>query len=352
MHLVVSGLTKCFAGVTAVDRASLAVAEGEFVTLLGPSGCGKTTLLRLVAGLVEADAGRVMVAGHDLSGVPAEARGFGFVFQAYALFPTKTVAENIAFPLMLRGAATSLRRQRVDELAQLVSIDDLLDRYPHELSGGQQQRAALARALAMEPPLLLLDEPLSALDARIRQRLRRELRELLGRIGVTALYVTHDQEEALELSDRIVLMDEGRIVQTGTPEEVYLRPATRYAAEFMGRAAILVVEVGSDGSLIPAVGPTVGGVAHDLAPGSRGALCLRPEFVELRPPEGAELEGVVRDARFLGAQTRVWVEGPWVTIVEADVNPRDWRCLGLVPGDRVGLDLRREGLVVLPETAP
>jgi len=349
MHLLVSDLTKLFAGVTAVDGVSLAVAAGEFVTLLGPSGCGKTTLLRLVAGLLDADGGTVAVDGRDLTRVPAEARGFGFVFQAYALFPTKTVAENIAFPLMLKGAGRESRLRRVEELARLVSIEDLLERFPHELSGGQQQRVALARALAVEPSLLLLDEPLSALDARIRQRLRRELRALVRRIGVTAVYVTHDQEEALELSDRIVLMDEGRIVQIGTPEEVYLRPATRYAAEFMGRATLLPVEVAPDGTLVPPAGPPLRGVTHVLAPGARGAVCLRPEFVALAPADGAELQGVVRDARFLGAVVRVAVEGPWRTAIDADVSPRDWRALGAATGDIVGLTVSHDDLAVVAD---
>jgi putative spermidine/putrescine transport system ATP-binding protein len=349
MHLETHDLTKRFGDVVAVDHASLAVAKGEFVTLLGPSGCGKTTLLRLVAGLETPDGGRLLLDGRDLTPVPAAARRFGFVFQAYALFPTKTVADNVAFPLRLQGVPPAERRRRVGDLAELLHVEDLLQRFPHELSGGQQQRVALARALAMQPDLLLLDEPLSALDARIRQHLRRELRQSVRTVGVTALYVTHDQEEALELSDRIVVMDRGRIVQAGAPQDVYLRPADAQVAAFLGRATLIPVVAATDGSLVPQAGPPITGVAHDLAGGRRGHLCIRPEFARLACASAAPFRGTVRDCSFSGALVRVTVAGPWPEPVDVDVPYVAWRASGFAVGGEVGLGFANDHLVVLAD---
>jgi putative spermidine/putrescine transport system ATP-binding protein len=210
------------------------VASGEFVAFLGPSGCGKTTALRMVAGFERPDRGRVVVGGKDLTNVPANRRDMGMVFQAYSLFPNRTAQENVAFGLRVRRKPRPERLKRAAELLDLVGLSSAANRYPHQLSGGQQQRVALARALAIEPKILLLDEPLSALDAKVRVQLREEIRRLQTRLGITALFVTHDQEEALSMSDRMAVMNAGRIEQIGTPEEVYLQPRTRFVASFLG----------------------------------------------------------------------------------------------------------------------
>ncbi len=348
-HLRCAGFSKRFGDVAAVDRVDLEIERGAFVVLLGASGCGKTTLLRMIAGLVEPDAGSLTLDGADLTRVPAAARNFGFVFQAYALFPTKTVADNIAFPLDIRAVASAERRARVEELAEMTQIGDLLRRFPHELSGGQQQRVALARALAARPSVLLLDEPLSALDARIRLRLRKELHDLVRRVGVTAIYVTHDQEEALELADRIVVMDRGRIVQDDTPEGVYLRPASRHVAAFVGRATLVEAVAGAEGAVRLAHGAEIPGLRHDLAPGRACVVAIRPEFVGLVPLAGAPCAATIRRRMFMGPHVRVLLDGPHGLSLEAELDHRRWRALGLDEGDRVGVELAVRDLVVIAD---
>jgi len=350
-HLRCTGFSKRFGDVVAVDRVDLEIARGAFVVLLGASGCGKTTLLRMIAGLVEPDSGTLMLDGRDLTRVPAASRNFGFVFQAYALFPTKTVADNIAFALDIRGRTSAERRARIDELAALTQVADLLARFPHELSGGQQQRVALARALAAQPSILLLDEPLSALDARIRLRLRKELHDLVRRVGVTAIYVTHDQEEALELADRIVVMDKGRILQDDTPEGVYLRPASRHVAGFVGRATLVQAIAGPSGSVRLPGGGEITGLRHALAPGRACVVAIRPEFVGLVPPSDARSAAVIARCMFMGPQIRVLLDGAWGLTLEAELDHRRWRALGLGVGDRVGVDLAVRDLVVIPDPA-
>ncbi|QAA76559.1 MAG: hypothetical protein BIP78_0793 [Candidatus Bipolaricaulis sibiricus] len=295
--LEVRGLTKRFGPVVAVENFSLAVADGEILALLGPSGCGKTTVLRIVAGLERPDAGRVVLAGRDATDWPPERRGVGLVFQSYALFPHLSVGANVAYGLRFRGGD---RKGRVRELLALVGLSGFERRRPHELSAGQQQRVALARALAPEPRVLLLDEPLSALDAALRKDLRAELRGLLGKLGTTSLYVTHDQEEALALADRVAVMREGRVEQVASPEELYHRPKTPFVASFLGRANLWpgrVVSVDGDRALVE--------VAGDQFPAERGAcregdevfLFFRPEWVEVGAgPFTAEVEG----AEYLG----------------------------------------------------
>lgn len=351
VHLRCTGFAKRFGDVAAVAGVDLEIQRGSFVVLLGASGCGKTTLLRMIAGLVEPDAGSLSLDGADLTRTPAARRNFGFVFQAYALFPTKTVLDNIAFPLMIRGATPADRRARVDELATLMQIGDLLLRFPHELSGGQQQRVALARALAARPALLLLDEPLSALDARIRLRLRNELHELVRRVGVTTIYVTHDQEEALELADRIVVMDQGRIVQDDTPEEIYLRPASRHVASFVGRATLVAATACPDGSIRFDGGGELSGLRHDVPPGRACTVAIRPEFVTLVPMAGAPLVAAVARPVFMGSHMRVALDGPWGLSLEADVDLRRWRMLGIRAGDRVGLEIDERNIVVIADGA-
>jgi len=302
-------VSKAFGATKACDAVSLDVAAGEFLTLLGDSGCGKTTLLRIVAGFSAPDVGRVLVDGRDITSEPPARRGMGFVFQSYALFPTKTVAQNIGFALKVRGTARAEQSIRVAELAEMVEIGSLLGRYPHELSGGQQQRVALARALAPAPQILLLDEPLSALDARIRARLRSELKTLVRRLGLTAIYVTHDQEEALALSDRIAVMRAGRVLQVGSPHDVYHRPSSAFVASFIGVTNVVEAQV-EDRAL------RVDGALWPLPSALSGAACgavriaWRPEAIALTPAvsDGGALTGRVRGATFLGGIDRTEVE--------------------------------------------
>jgi iron(III) transport system ATP-binding protein len=255
--LEIASVGKQFGRFVALKDVSLSIAEGEFVSFVGPSGCGKTTLLRAIAGLDPATTGVIRQAGREITGLPPAARDFGIVFQSYALFPNLTVARNVAYGL--RGPAWSGTRidARVDELIRLVGLADHAAKYPAQLSGGQQQRVALARALAPEPGLLLLDEPLSALDAIVRLHLRQEIRALQRRLGVTTIMVTHDQEEAMGVSDRIVVMSRGRVEQVGTPEEVYRRPASAFVAGFVGRSSMIEAKVGASPGTLDAAGHVI-----------------------------------------------------------------------------------------------
>lgn len=239
----IENITKTYGTTRAVDSVTLSVASGEFVTLLGPSGCGKTTTLRVVAGLVEGSSGRISIAGRDVTDVPTHKRNIGMAFQSHALFPHMTVADNVAFGLKMRGIASGSRAGRVAEALDMVRLSGFDARYPAQLSGGQQQRVALARALVISPDVLLLDEPFGALDRKLRETMQEELRDLTRRIGITAMFVTHDQEEALILSDRIAVMNAGRIEQVGSPSEVFELPATRFVADFMGFANLLSAKV-------------------------------------------------------------------------------------------------------------
>ncbi len=233
--LIVDKITKKYGKVIAVNKVSFKVMNGEILSLLGPSGCGKTTTLRIIAGLTMPDEGKVLLGEKDITRLPPEQRGMGMVFQNYALWPHMTVYENVAFPLRARGLPRDEIDKRVKEALELVKLYELRDRYPHQLSGGQQQRVALARALAVQPKVLLLDEPLSNLDAKLREEMRFELRELQKKLRITAVYVTHDQAEALALSDRIAVMNAGRIMQIGTPREIYEEPANTFVADFIGK---------------------------------------------------------------------------------------------------------------------
>jgi putative spermidine/putrescine transport system ATP-binding protein len=326
-RIVLRGLTKRFGAVTAVDEFALAIAEGELVTLVGGSGCGKTTTLRMIAGFEIPDAGEILLDGHVVNHLPPQQRGIGIVFQSYALFPTMSVGENIAFGLRVARWPEAKVRERVGELLDLVKLAGMEGRYPHQLSGGQQQRVALARALARRPGILLLDEPLSALDAKIRATLRAEVRKIQQEVGITTLYVTHDQEEALSISDRIVVMRDGRIEQVGRPVEIYARPLTRFVADFIGVSNLLECRV-----LAPAEG-AVGWGSHVLKvggpltgpAGERVWVSIRPEKLALytvpaQPPPGSNcLAGQVEVITFLGAVVRlevsvngraVWVDLP------------------------------------------
>ena len=312
MSLVVEGLRKSFTtdrgGVQAVQDVSFTVEEGRFFTLLGPSGCGKTTTLRCVAGLERSEGGTISLDGRVLSAdrsfVPTYERDIGMVFQSYAIWPHMTVFENVAFPLRVaaRPPAKPELRRAVEEALALVGLDGLEDRPAPALSGGQQQRLALARALVRRPRLLLLDEPLSNLDAKLRERMRIELRSLQRRLGITTVYVTHDQGEALFLSHRVAVMQGGRIVQEATPRDVYASPASGFVADFVGEATFVTGEVVADG--LRALGGTVQCALSDgLATGSQGLLVLRPENIVVRAaPAGRpnEFEGVLRVGAFLG----------------------------------------------------
>ncbi len=291
MFLSLRGVTKRFGAVVAVDHVDLDLTEGEFVCFLGPSGCGKTTLLRLVAGLEMLDEGEILLEGRDLANLPARNRNFGVVFQSYSLFPNMSVARNIGYGLECRKWDRARLETRVAEMLDVVGLGDAAGKHPHELSGGMQQRVALARALAPEPAVLLLDEPLSALDAKVRESLRGEIRELQQRLGITTIMVTHDQDEAMEMADRIVVMNRGRIEQVGTAEELYWNPETRFVGEFIGRLNIL-----DDPALRAGL----------EAAGADKVLAIRPEHVALT--DTGALEGTVHKVAFLGNTMRLGVE--------------------------------------------
>jgi putative spermidine/putrescine transport system ATP-binding protein len=304
-------VSKTFDGrVLAVDSVTLDIAAGEFFSLLGPSGCGKTTSLRMIAGFEHPDSGRVHVGGNDITDLPVHRRDMGMVFQSYALFPHRTVAENVAFGLRMREVPKPEIERRVAAALAQVALTGFETRKPGQLSGGQQQRVALARALVVEPPVLLCDEPLGALDRKLRQQMQFELKELQKRLGVTLVFVTHDQEEALAMSDRIAVMNRGKVEQVGTPTEIYERPRTRFVADFIGEINIL--EVGSS------------------------LTALRPEKIRLVAPAGARLAGTVETANYLGGSTLLRVRpatGPSMLVRETHAGERASR----MPGDAVGL---------------
>jgi ABC-type Fe3+/spermidine/putrescine transport system ATPase subunit len=304
------GVSKRFGPMTAVDHVSLHVPDGGFTTLLGPSGCGKTTTLRMIAGFYPPDDGDVLIGGTRVNDLPPYQRQTAMVFQEYALFPHMTVLENVAYGLRTRRVPVSEIRRRVRAALELVGLRDVDDKFPARLSGGQQQRVALARALVVEPEVLLLDEPLSNLDAKLRVRVRTEIRQLQQQLGKTAIYVTHDQEEALAISDRIAVMEGGRIQQIGTPIEIYHHPANRFVADFVGLANFVEAERTGPGAV------RVGGRTFAVPDGTAGpgpvTMVLRPEALRLHriPPEGGEnvLRGRVRTVSFLGTLARYWID--------------------------------------------
>ena len=302
----IRGLGKRFGDVAALRAFDLDVHGGEFVSLLGPSGCGKSTALNLLAGLLEPDAGQILLDGEDLTPVPPERRGFGVVFQSYALFPHLTVGRNVAFGLEMMGTPPAEAARRVRQALALVHLEETAGRYPAQLSGGQQQRVALARALVIEPRLLLMDEPLSNLDAKLRLEMRLEIRRLHQTLGLTTIYVTHDQEEALSLSDRIGLMKDGMLRQVGTPEEVYLRPQSAFVANFFGYRNLFRVRVdsvrGTRAEVATAGGLRLAGTVRDgVAAGAEAVAAVRPEDVEVRPAgSGPGIPAKVEFAEFIG----------------------------------------------------
>ena len=346
--ITIRGLSKSFgAGETsfaAVSDLNLDVKDGQFVTLLGPSGCGKTTTLRLIAGYLTPDHGTIQVGDRLVSSpahvVPPDSRGMGMVFQNYAVWPHKTVYENVVFGLKLRKIPGQAARRKVEEMLALVNLSGLESRFPNELSGGQQQRVALARSLVVEPEILLLDEPLSNLDAKLRERMRGELKALQRRIGITFVYVTHDQAEALALSDQIAVIDRGRLQQFGTPFEVYARPANRVVADFMGLVNLVpgkILDVRNG------VGRVRAGTGLDLempmpdglAPGDAVEVAIRPENIRLRAPNGAMAAARISDHVFLGNISEYYATLASGQVLRVQTHPLE----RFAVGDAVALDV-------------
>ena len=355
-YLRIDRLSKRFGTFAALKEVSLEVPQGEFVCFLGPSGCGKTTLLRAIAGLDIQSSGRIFQAGRDISNLPASERDFGIVFQSYALFPNLTVQANVGYGLVSRGLAKSEIAVRVAELLKLVDLADSGPKYPAQLSGGQQQRVALARALALSPGLLLLDEPLSALDARVRAYLRTEIRRLHQRLGVTTIMVTHDQEEALTMADRIVVMNEGVIEQVGTPLDVYRQPASAFVADFVGTTNFLNARVSGPGRVRFGDIELACELDPDAAPGSAVTLAVRPEDAVVRNTVagsantfGARVCGI----EFLGSFCRVGlsINGAAPALV-ADCSINAVRDLAIVEGVELLVSLPPERLRVFAPAKP
>lgn len=324
--LTLSGVTKRFGAFTAVDNINLEIRRGEFLTLLGPSGSGKTTLLMMIAGFLDATAGDIALDGASIRGVPADKRNFGMVFQGYALFPHMTASQNIAYPLEVRKRPKAAIEARVDEMLDLVQLTNFGHRKPSQLSGGQQQRVALARALCFSPPVLLLDEPLGALDKKLRVEVQEQLKDIHRRIGTTFVYVTHDQEEALSMSDRIVIMQAGAIEQVGAPFELYERPRTKFAASFLGKSNLLELE--------------------------DGTYLLRPEKIDIAPAGSGDrpprMTGVIRGVTYFGAIRKymIVIEGRDDLEVDVDV----WRNRhDLAAGQRVDLSWSDDASVRLEQ---
>lgn len=354
MYLQIRDLNKRFGKFVALDQVSLDIAAGEFVVFLGPSGCGKTTLLRAIAGLEPQDEGSIVQGGKDVSRLSAAQRDFGIVFQSYALFPNLTVEDNIAYGLDARAMGAAHVRARVEELLLLVGLPGVQKKYPSQLSGGQQQRVALARALAGRPGLLLLDEPLSALDALERMRLRGEIRALQKRLGITTIMVTHDQEEAMAVADRIVVMNAGRIEQIGDPREIYRRPASAFVAGFIGRVNMLAGTVGNDGDVQVGTHRLGCADARGLTPGAAVRLLVRPEDISLLPAMDSRPNSLlarVRESSFLGPHFEVTLEPQELdgALLHARFAPNHLSGVELESGALVRVGLTELGLRVLPE---
>jgi len=336
MYLNVENLTKTFGDFTALNNVSISVESHEFVCLLGPSGCGKTTMLRIIAGLAEADQGTVSLKGENLIGLSARKRGFGIVFQSYSLFPNMTISENIGYGLKIRGVAKADINKRTKELLELIKLPQVANHYPGYLSGGQQQRVALARAIAVDPRLLLLDEPLSALDAKVRAELRIEIRNLQRSLGIPTVMVTHDQEEALMLADRIICMNHGIVEQCGTPEDLYLRPETSFVADFMGVSNLIKTQYIRD--MFPNL--------MEHRPSSEDSdliACIRPEQIHLfSDPSGI---GTIRDIAFLGNISRIQVDSP-----AGDLTIETHGHVEFVTGQKVKLDIHPDNCAWVKNT--
>ncbi|PCF94221.1 ABC transporter ATP-binding protein [Vreelandella nigrificans] len=331
MYLEIDNLHKIFGDNIVLDRINLKIDSGEFVCLLGPSGCGKTTLLRIIAGLLPADGGKLTLEGKNLISLPARERNFGIVFQSYSLFPHMTAKDNVGYGLKLRGWSKKAISQRAVEMLELINLADMANRYPHQLSGGQQQRIALARALAIDPSIILLDEPLSALDAKVREKMRMEIKDVQQRLGIPILMVTHDQEEALALADKVVCMNNGMIEQIGRPDELYLQPQTRFVADFIGASNLLPPAwVKQHLPEAMATLPTQDRTEY--------FLCIRPEFIII--DESSERQAKVKSSTFHGSFNRVGVEYGGVELTVEAHNHIQYR-----PDANVGLSFNANGFV-------
>jgi putative spermidine/putrescine transport system ATP-binding protein len=342
---VVVGLTnlrKEYGEFVAVDSLSLEVRRGELLCLLGPSGCGKTTTLRMIAGFIEPTGGSIRIEGNEVSQLPPYRRDTGMVFQNYALFPHMNVSQNVAFGLENIGMSSNGRQKRVSEMLEMVELSQLARRYPKELSGGQQQRVALARALALHPAVLLLDEPFSNLDAQLRVRLRQQMQRVLKKMNITTLFVTHDQEEALMLSDRVVVMNKGKVEQVGAPEEIYERPVNRFVAEFIGSCNVF------EGEVANGMFRSEGGLAVPVSAGASGrrTLIIRPEYLEPATGtlRGLELEGTVETVAYFGSLSRITIQvGAEKVMLDAQHQmagrPR--------PGDHIRVAVHPDGVRLL-----
>jgi putative spermidine/putrescine transport system ATP-binding protein len=344
--VVLRDLSRSFGATQALDGLSIEIAPGELVALLGPSGCGKTTALRIVAGFESADTGSVLVDGKDISRVPAAKRDMGMVFQSYSLFPNMNALDNVGFGLRMRKLGAAKRRQRAGELLDMVGLAPQAKQFPHQLSGGQQQRVALARALAIEPRVLLLDEPLSALDAKVRLQLREQIRTLQQQLGTTTMFVTHDQEEALSMADRVGVMRHGQLEQIAAPDELYEHPATAFVAEFVGVMNRIPAELG-EGGMVTCVSCTVpvnGDSVRDLGGDSAVDVLVRPEGLTMEVAENGN--GIVTTKTFLGSVTRVGVLLSGDVTVQIDKPSAE--AAALAPGTSVSVTLPPEPVLVAP----
>ncbi|WP_027289551.1 ABC transporter ATP-binding protein [Rhodovibrio salinarum] len=344
--LSLEAVTKRFGDFTALASVDLHLPRGEMTCFLGPSGCGKTTLLRLIAGLEAPTSGRIRLSGQDITDQPAHKRQLGMVFQSLALFPHLSVAENVSYALRVRGHAKAERRQKAQQLLELVQMPDVADRHISQLSGGQRQRVAIARALALEPDLFLLDEPLSALDAKLREEMQVEFKLLQQRLGITTILVTHDQREAMTMADRVVVLNGGEVQQVGTPLEIYRRPANAFVADFIGTSNLIDCEV-VDSHHVRAHGHTlaVAELPDGLAPGAAASVSIRPEDVRVHAPTGDGglpdrgagcLDGTVAFIRDVGQSVELYIDCGDLRL-SSHVPPRDKPDVG--QGDRVAVEL-------------
>ena len=338
-HLVVDGISKSFGSLQVLQACGLEISKGTVTTLLGPSGCGKTTLLRVIAGFVRPDTGRILVAGVDLSQVPPNRRQVGYVFQNYALFPHLSVAQNIGYGLTVRRRPKAEVQQRVAKVIELVALAAFAERYPAQLSGGQQQRVAIARALVLEPSVLLLDEPFNALDAKLRQTMQIELRKLIERVGITSIFVTHDQQEAMTLSDTVAVMRSGRIEQVGPPLEIYDRPVSAYVANFIGRANLIVGQ--SRGGQFVAPQP----ITADVRDGE-ATLIVRPENLALTQDDRPGWAGAIGFATALGPTIEYEIDCGFAQPLRAVVTRQAGRGT-MTPGTKVKVSIVDMGAAIV-----
>ncbi len=322
--LILEGVSKYYGDFGALIDMNLRIERGEFISLLGPSGCGKTTTLQAIAGLIEVTRGRMQLDGRDITHLPVNQRGLGIVFQSYALFPHMTVAQNVSFGLEMRRMSKHVRDERIAKMLKLVHLEMLAERYPRELSGGQRQRVAIARALVIEPPVLLLDEPLSNLDAKLREEMQFELRRIQRKVGTTTVMVTHDQAEALSISDRVVVMQAGRATQVDAPYRLYEHPKTAFISGFVGKTNLLPGRVARQGGaceVVLAQGQRLPVAANEFAEGAEVTVCLRPEKLFFTTPQQGALAGRISERFFLGSQ---WLYRIATTLGELELScPND-----------------------------